>query len=309
MKTKKWFILAMFLLVIMSGCKKEETLQPSGWDRFWHKETYVMTDLNAKHKDVILPKIDQIRTTLQEFVTWDTTIIQVHGPGGYTPTAFKSFDVWYAAYCREFMPDTTVPCKKGEIAEIIKAYLDYRRNNGRTDSFEKMWLCIPKEIYEQDPRIWEWWLTRIQDYLTVVLGGPDAWTDGTRQLWIEMEIYYLPLTPDQEDPWHSECSAKTRIICWYQKYAEGPDDKSLNYQQLPVAEKIKITNESIKNSYPNYEKNMQEFRKEQSQVRYNVNKMVEQKGFAIGTSEDYETKQGIVNGQEVYYLEILCVPE
>ncbi len=304
-------LFAIVFLVVIGGCKKEDQLQLSWWDRLWVKEQYVMVDLNNKHKDVILPKIDQIRTTIQEYVTWDDEVIQVHGPGGYTPTADKAWRVWLDTYHQEFMPDTTVPPKTGELATIITKYLELRRDYDKDKSFTKMRLCIPAEIYEQDERFWEWWLSKVQAYLTVTLGGPSAWTDGTRQLWQEVEIYKLPTTPDPEDPWHCECSAQIRITCWYKAYAEGPKDKSMSitdWNKLDPITRFNKTNEMMRAQYADYDMVMKSVRKDQGQKRYENLLSCPEEGFPLGNPADYETKQGKINGVDVYYIEIPCVP-
>lgn len=293
--------------IFMMGCKKEEKLQPTWWDRIWVKEYYVMGKLNEKHVNVILPKIEEIRKTTQEYVTWDDDLIQTNGPGGYTPTANKAWRVWLETYQSVFMPDTTVMPHEGELVDIIENYLENRREHDKDKSFTKLHLCVPKELYEQDSRIWEWWLSKMQYYLTVTLGGPMDWTDGTRQLWQEIEIYNLPTTPDPDDPWHSECSAEIRITLWYKAYAEGPKDKSVQWDKLDVATKISMTNEMVREQYPNYEKEMQTLKKTHGQFRYENLLNVPEEGFPLGNPQDYETKQGIVNGMEVYYIEIPCI--
>jgi len=310
MKKNLFFCFTIVLLVVMSGCKKDE-LQLSDWDRLWVEEQYVMVDLNNKHKNVILPKIDQIRTTIQEFVTWDDELIQVHGPGGYTPTADKAWRVWLETYQQKLMPDTTVPPKTGELANIIKKYLDLRREYDKDKSFKKMYLCVPKELYEQDERFWEWWLSKIQYYLTVTLGGPIDWTEGTRQLNQEMEIYHLPTTPDPEDPWHCDCSAGIRITEWYKAYAEGPKNKSMTteqWQKLDPMTRSNKTNEMMRAQYADYDMVMKSVRKEEGQKRYENFLSCPEEGFLIGNSSDYETKQGVIDGLDVYYIEIPNVP-
>lgn len=304
-------LFAVVFLVVVSGCKKEGQLQLTWWDRLWFDEYYVMVDLNNKHKDVILPKIDQIRTTTQEFVTWDDELIQVHGPGGYTPTADKAWRVWLETYQTKLMSDTLAPPERGELVNIIKKYLELRRDYDREKAFTKMRLCIPKELYEQDERIWEWWLSKVQAYLTVTLGGPIDWTDGTRQLSQEMEIYHLPTTSDENDPWHCDCSAQIRITCWYQAYAEGPKNKSISteqWQKLDPMVRVQKTNEIMREQYPNHDKVMTQVRKEQGQKRYENLLSCSEEGFPIGDPADYETKFGNVNGVDVYYIEIPCVP-
>lgn len=277
------FFAIVLVLVVVIGCKKDK-IQLSWFQRLFVKEYYVMVDLNNTHKNTILPKIDEIRTTLREWVIWGEDTIQVHGPGGYTPTANKAWKVWLETYQRKFMPDTLVPPKIGELASIIKMYLDLRRKHDRDKSFTKMHLCIPKDLYEQDERFWEWWLTKIQTYLTVTLGGPDAWTDGTRQLWQEMEIYHLPTTSDPEDPWHNNCSAQIRITEWYKSYAEGPDKKMISISHMSLV------------------------RKNEGQVRHKNLLSCPEEGFPIGNPTDYETKFGAIGSVDVYYIEIPCVP-
>lgn len=209
------------------------------------------------------------------------------------------------------MPDTLVPQTTGQLATIIQTYLDLRREYDKDKSFVKMRLSIPKELYEQDERMWEWWLSSIQNYLTVTLGGPSAWTDGTRQLWQEKEIYRLPTMSDPNDPWNCECSAEIRITDWYKGYAEGPQDKSISVQEwnkLDQITRVNKTNDLIKQRYPDYDKIMKSVTKNNGQKRYENLMTVQEEGFPLGAPEDYETKFGTVNGMEVYYMEIPAVP-
>jgi len=283
----KKIVLFACLLVVLGSCKKEEKLQPSWWDKLWHKEMVIMDALNSKHNDAIIPKIDQIRTTLQQYVMWDTDTIQVYGPGGYKATSQKAWRVWLSTYQKVLMPDTLVPSQRGEWANIIKTYLDLRRDYDKDKAFKKLWLCIPKDLYEQDERFWEWFLSSTSEYLTVVLGGPDAWTDGTRQHWQEMAIYHLPTTPDPKDPWGCDCSAEIRIIDWYLQYAEGPDKKA--------------------NQLPDYERVMTVFKRTQAEKRFQAFKNIKDENFNI-TVEDLATKLTTIAGSEYYVLQLPAIP-
>jgi len=294
---KKLIVLfAVVLLIAVGGCKKDE-IQPSWWQKLWHKETVIMKDLNDKHNNIILPKIDQIRTTLDEYVMWDEDTIQVHGPGGYTPTSEKAFKVWLETYQMKLMPDTTVPCKTGELATIIKKYLDLRRKYDREKAFDKMWLCIPKEQYEWDSRFWEWFLSKTCDYLTVTLGGPDAWTDGTRQLWQEMEIYHLPTTGDPHDPWGCECSGAIRMTCAYLSYAEGPD-KKMTSAAMQIVRPV------------NFEAQMEKMRYTNAKKLHDRFLDVKDPDFKIGSVDDYATKlvTDPETGEQFYVVGIPNVP-
>ncbi len=185
------------------------------------------------------------------------------------------------------MPDTLFPSTKGELAKLIQAYLNNRRDYDKDKALRKLWLCIPKELYAQDERLWEWFLTKIHDYFTVTLGGPDAWTDGTRQMSQEMEIYHLPTTKDPNDPWHCECPGETRITAWYKNYAEGPDKK--------IAESAE------------YRQKMSMFKRQNAEQRYEKYLKSPDKDF-IGPIGDYETKLVVIDNKEYYVLEIPCIP-
>lgn len=248
-----------------------------------------MKDLESKHKNTILPKIDAIRTTLDKYVLWDHDTIQIYGPGGYTPTAEKAWRVWNETYENELMPDTLNPPTKGELATIIKSYLDLRRKYNNQKAFDKLWLCIPKVLYKQDSRFWEWFLSKVSSYLTVTLGGPDAWTDGTRQLWQEMEIYHLPTTADPKDPWGCECSAQTRITCWYLNYAQGPDKKKLMDPS-------------------DFEQRMEIVRQNNAQALYERFLNVHDPDFQIGSVDDYKTQEVVIDGNSYYAVGIPNVP-
>jgi len=303
----KKILLFACLLVVLTSCKKEEKLQPSWWDKLWHKEMVIMDGLNSKHKDVILPKIKLIRTTLQQYVMWDSDTIQVYGPGGYKATSEKAWRVWNETFQKLFMPDTLVPSQRGEWATIIKAYLDLRRDYNKDKAFKKLWLCIPKDLYDQDERFWEWFLSSVSDYLTTVLGGPDAWTDGTRQHWIEMQIYHLPTTPDPKDPWGYNCSAQTRITDWYLQYTVGPQDKSILWDQIDQKTKIQMTNKIIREKYENYDQKMMVFKRSQAEKRFELFKNVKDEQFNIAV-EDLETKLTTIAGGEYYVLQLPAVP-
>jgi hypothetical protein len=64
----------------------------------------------------------------------------------------------------------------------------------------------------------------------------------------------------------------------------------------------------MREQYPNHDKVMTQVRKEQGQKRYENLLSCSEEGFPIGDPADYETKFGNVNGVDVYYIEIPCVP-
>ncbi len=270
------------MIVFVTGCEKK--LQQSWWDKLWFSESYIMEDLNNKHKNTILPKIDDIRTTIKDYVVWDKDTIAIHGPGGYHPTADKAVQVWLDAYQKELMSDTTKLTDKGELANIIKKYLELRRKHDAERSFVKMRLAIPKEIYDQDEHFWEWFLRSICDYLTDQLGG--HWNDGVRDLEKEKIIYKLPTADDPNDPWGCNCSAVTRLNSWYFDYAEGPSKmmKPENYKQV-----------------------IDDMRQKNAQSLYEKFTKIPDPNFPIGNVEDYKTKKIFINGSEYYVLDLPVV--
>jgi len=271
----------VFFLLASSGCKKDGQLQPSWWDKLWHDETVIMKDLNWTHTDIILPKIDQIRTSLDPYVMWGNDTIQIYGPGGYEATANKAWQVWLSTYQQKLMPDIVNPPTTGELAKIIHDYLELRRDNGNNESFKKLWLCIPKELYEQDERFWEFFLSTLSTYLTVNLGGPNAWTNGTRDINEEKKLYYLPTVNDAEDPWGYNLPAQTRITLWYVGYAEGDNDK--------IAQ-------------TNYQEKLEIMRNKNAEVLYERYLNIPNLKFDIGSVENYKTKLMKNEKDQEYYV-------
>lgn len=288
MKTKILLFLTMVLLVVMVGCKKDEKpLQPTATQQLLHEETIILEATAQKVEQVILPKMDYIRTTLQKYVMWENDTIIVHGPGGYTPTAKKGNEVHWNAYQMEFMPDTVELSTKGDFAQIIGKFLELRRQYEQHRALKKLWICIPKILYDMDPEYYEWFLTEISAYMTRDLGGAWEWSEGVRNLEREKQILYLEKTPDPNDPWGMEHSAYFRRHYWYLQYAQGPEKTAIIMQN---AEKLVLLKaEHAGNRYMQFAS---------SPDKENV-----------GNVEDYETKSGVtMGGQEVYYLEIPNIP-
>jgi hypothetical protein len=296
MKKNLFVIIALVFFAANSGCKKD-TLQPSWWNKLWHKETVIMKDLNDKHVNVILPKIKSFRTTVGNYLIWDTDTIEINGPGGYSKLSKKAFRVWDETYHKLIMgTDTTKLSSTSYFAvNIIKPYLDLRTENSREDAFTKLWLCIPDEIYDQDGAFWEFFLSTTCNYLTAIVGGPDEWTDGTRSLWEEMKIYYLPHTSDPNDPWGYQCSGETRMLQGYLNYAEG-DNKKSTPQQMQQEQELK-------------EMRIAKVRVEQAQKRYNMFTSVTNPKFKIGNPEDYQTQELEINGVKYHVFALPVLPK
>jgi hypothetical protein len=219
---KKIVILFVIVSLALISCKKD-TQQPSWWQRLWHKEYVIFEDLESKHKDVIIPKIESSRTSIAKYIIWDKDTIQINGPAGYRRLADKGFAVWNASYRKQIFPNGNInelPLN-GQWAEIITAYLTLRREEDADDAFRKLWLYIPKELYKQDSRFWEMWFTAVSGYFTTYLGGDSQWSNGTRSLEQEIYILNLPYAPETESctgEW--DCTAQGRITTGYLEFAE-----------------------------------------------------------------------------------------
>ncbi len=216
-------VLLIFLL-IAPGCEKEETLQPT-W-QWLLKEKFVLTETERTNKK-ILEHIDRGRTSIDTYV-WGEDTLTLNGPAGYNPLTTKAVVEFQKAYENEVMPDTTQLSNDGMMADIIKDFLELRRDHSASQSYKKMRLAIPKDLYEIYPRFFERFLTEVMDYLTNQVGGNSEWYAGTRSIEHEKEIRKLISKDDFDfqDPWECNCSALIYIRSFYDNYAEG-DVKSI----------------------------------------------------------------------------------
>ena len=80
------------------------------------------------------------------------------------------------------------------------------------------------------------------------------------------------------------------------------------WQKLDPMTRSNKTNEMMRAQYADYDMVMKSVRKEEGQKRYENFLSCPEEGFLIGNSSDYETKQGVIDGLDVYYIEIPNVP-
>ncbi|HKL43666.1 MAG TPA: hypothetical protein VJ892_00105, partial [Candidatus Absconditabacterales bacterium] len=215
-------ILGLFLvllIILVPSCKKEEVLQPT-W-QWLLKEKVVLTETERSHKQN-LDHIDHARTCVDIYV-WGEDTLTLNGPAGYYPLTAKAVAEFQKAYENEVMPDTTQLSNDGMMADVIKDFLELRRDHSASQSFKKMRIAIPKDLYEVYPRFFERFLTEMMSYLTGQIGGNSEWYGGTRDLEREKDIRKLITQDDFDflDPWECNCSAMIYLESFYKKYAEG----------------------------------------------------------------------------------------
>lgn len=211
-------LLLVSLIIVTPSCKKE-TLQPT-W-QWLLKEKVVLTDTERSHKQN-LDHIDHARTCVDIYV-WGEDTLTLNGPAGYYPLTTKAVAEFQKAYENEVMPDTTQLSNNGMMADIIKDFLELRRDHSASQSFKKMRIAIPKDLYEVYPRFFERFLTAIMEYLTGQIGGNSEWYGGTRDINMEKNIRNLFTQDDVDfqDDWECNCSAVPYVEVFYNKYSEG----------------------------------------------------------------------------------------
>lgn len=215
-------------MIAISSCKKDD-LQPNWWTELFHdtKEIMKSVDQTRLNNEV---SIGNYRNTIGE-VYWDDELITLNGPGSYSLLAAHATRMQVESYKSVLIPDTTGLCQEGELASIIKSYLEKRRDYPREKAFKKLFLKIPKSLYEQYPHFWERFLSELHKYLTEVIGGPDEWTTGERNREREMELYYLPIVSDPDDPWGYNCPASMHWHDYYLGIAQGPEKMAIANQE------------------------------------------------------------------------------
>lgn len=222
-------LIIIFLFLVVSSCKKEEKLQPTGP---FCKKFIVLTELEKTHENN-KHQIMLGRTTTNPY-DWDGEVITTNGPTGYKPLYEKAAKEFGKTYENEVMPDTTEFCMGCMQEKIIKKYLDLRWENENDESFKKMRLAVPKELYEFYPRFFELFLSAEMEYLTGEIGGSSEWYKGTRSLEKEKSIRNIYYKNDTlfQDPWGKNYSPFQYISYYYKIYAEGDNKKSLVNQNL-----------------------------------------------------------------------------
>ena len=216
-------LLVSFLIILTPSCKKE-TLQPT-WQWLLKEKTVLVVTNQTNGQN--LTHIKNGRKTVDIYL-WGNDTLAVNGPAGYYVLTNKATNELQMAYENEVMPDTTELSNTGMMADIIKDFLEYRRDHSAQQSFKKMRLAVPKDLYEVYPRFFERFLTAMMEYLTTQIGGSSEWYGGTRSLEMEKDIRNLFTKDDYDfnDPWECNCSAVTYVESFYKKYAEG-DVKSM----------------------------------------------------------------------------------
>jgi len=226
-------IIIIFLFLVVSSCKKEEKLQPTG--PFCSK-FLVLTDLERTHY-ANQHHIKIGRTTTDSY-DWDGEVIVINGPAGYHDLYHKAAREFGKTYQNEVMLDTTELCVGCMQEQIIRKYLELKWENEEKKAFKKMRLAVPKNLYEVYPRFFELFLTAQMDYLTKEIGGKPGWYSGKRSLEKEKEImklFYKEDT-DYQDPWACNCNPHTYVLDYYKNYVQGNNKKSLvnqNLKELP----------------------------------------------------------------------------
>lgn len=220
-------VITIILVILGTGCQKENGLM-TWWGKIWYQEYTILGQLNAAQNTQILPKIDWARKSLDSYMVWDSDTIALHGPAGYHPLADKATYVLVAKYQEVVLPDTNLGATSGELPRMEQKFLELRRDNSANQAWQKLRLYIPKDLYNWDPRAWEFMLDKIYAYFTGPLGGSVQWFNGERDHQLEMEIRNILTLNDPEDPWGYNLPATTRIRDKYLRYAEGDNKSPIN---------------------------------------------------------------------------------
>lgn len=238
MKNLKKMLYASVVTIVLvmfvgTGCQKESGLM-TWWGKLWYHEYAILEQLNTAQNTQILPKIDWARTSLDAYMTWDGDTVALHGPAGYGPLADKATRVFISKYQEVMLPDTSIGATTGELPKIMLKFLELRRDNSANQSWKKLRLTISKDLYNWDPRAWEFMLDKLYAYLTGPLGGSIDWFNGERDHQLEMDIRNVLTLNDPEDPWGYNLPATTRIRDKYLRYAEGNNKSMVPMDDIEV---------------------------------------------------------------------------
>lgn len=218
MKTKLYLFISVFF--ILFSCKKDDSAPQE------EEKMFVFTSLAETHNNNLL-HIDAARKTIYPY-SWEGDTLVLDGPASYEVVYKKATDRFVFGFQNEIMPDSTSFCKECLQGQIIQKFLELRRSNSASESFNKLKLGIPTAMYEVYPRFWERFLSLESFYLINQIGGSATETNGTRSLYWEKLIRDLPYSPDEnnEDPWACNCNAVGYIADYYKNYSEGPKKRS-----------------------------------------------------------------------------------
>jgi hypothetical protein len=134
-------------------------------------------------------------------------------------------------------------------------------------------------------------LTALKRYYTETIGGSSDYTNGTRNLQQEIDIRNLITAPDPEDPWGYTCSPAVHYESIFRSIAEG-DNKALRVGLVRDIDGQIIDVSMDMNHAQNLE----------AEKRFKL--ATDQKGYAVGSPEDYKTKFEEDSNGGYYYLEL-----
>lgn len=214
----------IFIILANISCKKNQ-LQPTS---LWLKNEYVIfKNLSVVHQNN-LNKIKEGRTTVGEF-WWGNDLITVHGPAAYETLATHATADFNVEFENSILKDTTNLDTKGMMASMIDSYLDKCQKYDADKSFDKMYITIPKPLYEVYVRGWERILSDLHWYLTGPIAGNYEYNRGTRLLWFEKELRGMLREPDEnfEDDWKQNLSFNVYLHYYYLISADGSSNKSI----------------------------------------------------------------------------------
>ena len=207
----------LVLITISQSCKKDR-LQP----RFqWLNKPLYILDETVKVHNENLKHIDDARTTVGDY-QWGDSTLSLNGPTGYDVLSKIAASKLTEAFKKELMPDTILS-DDGMLPDLIKKYLEWRREKSASKSYSKLRIAISKDYYEFNTFHSEWILWFIKDYFVNFVGGSSDWTNGTRdlskELFLSESMTYKDW--DKKDPWECNCSPQCYNEDSYKKYAQG----------------------------------------------------------------------------------------
>ena len=289
MKTKILLLMAFFLVSssLFESCKKRE--QPRfRWSWWKLRDTHFIMANSWKSYEGIEKNIENGRTTTGIFY-WEPDTLIMNGPAGYTSLIQKASTEWGKAINNNLMPDTTKLTELGEIIRGLKLFLDERQDHDAGKAWNIIKLAIPRKLYKTYPHFWEMLLTALKEYYTVTVGGSAEYTDGIRNLQQEINICNLITAPDPDDPWGYTCSALTHYEAIFRAMAEG-DNKAM---------KVGLARD-VEGDIIDITMDMNQAQNMEAEKRFKL--ATNQKGYAVGSPEDYKTKFEDDSNGGYYYL-------